>query len=95
VVVKRARQLRLDREGLAEELLVELLSGLLQHEHAARVGVFRRSTGVAHHLEKVGDGVVGVSVVLSVKVLDAHNDDHVSREREAPSRVLVENGRQV
>lgn len=88
MVVQHRRELRLDGQRLAEELLVELLPVLLEHENASRVGVLRRSTGSSHHLEEICDGVVGVSMILSVEILNSHDDDHVGGDGESPGGVL-------
>jgi hypothetical protein len=88
VVVQHRRQLRLDREGFAQELLVELLARLLDHEHAAAARVLGRPAGAAHHLEQVGHRVVHVAVVAAIVRLDRHDDDHVGRQRDAPCGVL-------
>ena len=90
VIVKHRWELGLDGESLGEELLVELLPVLLEHENASRVGVLGRSTGSSHHLQEVRDGVVGVSMILPIEVLNSHDDDHVRSDGESPGGVLEE-----
>ena len=60
--MKEVVEVRLDREGLVEELAVEGLLGRVAEEHAAAGFVEKRAACAAHHLEDVRDGVVGVPV---------------------------------
>ena len=72
----------------SKELLVEVLTRLLAHEHAAAPRVFAGPAGAAHHLENVHDGVVDVSMLFALVRLNAHDDRHVARDRQAPRSVL-------
>ena len=78
VVQHMCRQVRFDRKALREELLVEVLSGLLAHQDTATPVVFSGTACTTHHLEHVHDGVVDISVLLALIVLHAHDDDHVA-----------------
>jgi hypothetical protein len=49
----------------------------------------RRAASTTHHLKDVGEGVVDVTVLLTLEALHAHDDDHVSGEGNAPRRVLA------
>ena len=78
VVQHVCRQVRLNWQTLGEELLVEVLPGLLAHQDTATPVIFGRSACTTHHLENVHDGVVDISVLLALIVLHAHDDDHVT-----------------
>lgn len=88
---KMSRKVRLDRQPLRQELFVKLLSGLLAHEHTSTTIVLRWSTSTTHHLQYVHDRVVDVTMFLSFVILNTHDDDHVTRNRETPRSVLRKN----
>ena len=84
VVVKAVVQMGLDGQGLVQELLEEILLGVLTHEYALGVRVLGGSVGPAQHLEDVGDGVVVVGVELAVVELGVHDDDEVGLNGQRP-----------
>ena len=66
-------QMGLDGQGLVEELLEEVLLGVLAEEDALGVCVLGGPVGAADHLEDIRDGVVVVGVQLTVVVLRVHD----------------------
>eukprot|EP00754_Rhynchopus_humris_P049346 Rhum_TRINITY_DN8342_c0_g1::Rhum_TRINITY_DN8342_c0_g1_i1::g.27448::m.27448 len=84
VLVKRLVQRRLDREGVVDELLVEGLLRLLDHDHSHTGGVELRTARPAHHLQHVGQREVDVALHLRVVELCALDDDKMRGEVDTP-----------
>jgi len=82
-------EVRLDGQTFRQELLVEFLPRLLTHENASTSVIFEGSTSSAHHLEDLHNGIVDVSVLPAFVVLNTHDDDHVTRDGQAPSGFLL------
>mmetsp|Transcript_35800 Transcript_35800/g.83557 ORF Transcript_35800/g.83557 Transcript_35800/m.83557 type:complete len:278 (-) Transcript_35800:4673-5506(-) len=85
VVVQEVIEVRLDREGLVEELAVEELLRRMAEQHAFAIVIDQRAARAADHLQDVGDGVVGVPVLRAVEELRVHQHREVRRRREAPA----------
>ena len=83
------REVGFDRETFRQEFLVEFLPCLLTHEDTPASVIFKRSTGSAHHLKDLHNGIVDVSVLPAFVVLNAHNDDHITRDGQTPSSFLL------
>mmetsp|Transcript_19570 Transcript_19570/g.44986 ORF Transcript_19570/g.44986 Transcript_19570/m.44986 type:complete len:531 (-) Transcript_19570:1978-3570(-) len=84
VVVQLLLQLRLDREGLVEELLVEGLLGLVHEDHRDASVVELRPARAPHHLQHVSHREVDVPLRLGVVVLSALDHDEVRWEVDPP-----------
>ena len=85
---ERCWEMRFDREALGQKLLVEILPSLLTHQNTSTSFVFSWSTSAPHHLENVHDRVVYISMLFALVVLDTHDDDHVTRDRQTPCSIL-------
>lgn len=89
VVVQTLVQVRLHRQRLVQELLVEGLPRRLTHDHHLGVGVGGRAVGPAAHLQHVADRVVLVGVLLAVVVLRVHDHGQVALELELPAQAAA------
>lgn len=74
-------EVRLDWQTLREELLVEVLAGLLAHEDASALLILSWSAGASHHLKDVHDGIIDVSMLFTLVELYTHDDHHVASNR--------------
>jgi len=74
-------QVRLDRQTLGQELLVEVLTGLLTHQDASAVLVLQRPTRLVHHLQNIHHRVVNVPMFFALIELNAHDNDHMAGHR--------------
>lgn len=78
----------LNRQTFRQELFVEFLPRLLAHEDTPAPVIFKGSAGSAHHLKNLHDGIVDVSVLPAFVILNAHNNDHIARDWQAPGGFL-------
>lgn len=67
--LRRQRKVPFNGEGLVDELLVEVLLILLDHDHSDTFSVELRAASAAHHLKHIGHGEVDIAVSLCVEVL--------------------------
>ena len=82
-------EMGLDWQTFRQELLVEFLPRLLAHEDAPAPIIFKGSAGSAHHLEDLHDGIVDISVLPTLVILNTHDNDHITRDGQAPSGLLL------
>ena len=84
VVAQEVVEVRLDGEGLVEELPVEGLLGGVAEQHAAADVVDERPPSLADHLDDIGDRVVDVPVLGAVVRLGVHQHYEVRWEGAQP-----------
>jgi len=87
VVMEEVVQMALDRHGLVQKLLVELLLRRMAQDHGLPDRVLGLASGAAHHLQYVSDGIVAVAMLAPVVELRAHDHHEVGGEGHAPAHV--------
>ena len=81
--------MRLYGQRLVKELLVVvLLGGVAKYDAFARV-IPVRTTCASHHLQNISDGIVSISLLLSLIILCAHDYHQIAGDGAWQSPALV------